>query len=149
MKTVIDRGLLTDLLLEALEPEAGDPRQWLVGDHEKPKDGGWQGDPGQSDWVPYVVLTATPSQPPTGDIATPTSDVWFGYAITAVGSSRGGADKIAAAARERLATVARQKTSDGRTISQVRMMRYGGIERVPANPTLYLVTDQISVWTTK
>jgi hypothetical protein len=149
MKTIIDRSHLTDLLLEALEPDADDERNWLVGDHEKPPTGGWQGEPGHSDWLPYMILTATPSQPPTGDIATPGSDVWFGYAVTVVGRSRRGADKLSAASQERLSRVARQKTPDGRTISQVRVMRYGGTEPLRIQPALYLVTNQFSIWTTK
>jgi hypothetical protein len=149
MRTIIDRSLLTDLLLEALEPETGDPRQWVVGDHERPKDGGWQGEPGMSDWVPYLVLNATPSEPPTGDLATPGSDVWFGYAVTSVGFSRRNAEKVSATARERLASVQRQKTSDGRSISTVQVSRYGANERVPLDPALWIITDQFRIYTTK
>jgi hypothetical protein len=149
MKTIINRSLLTDLLLATLEPDESDTRHWLVGDHEKPPKGGWQGEAGRSDWVPYLILTSLPSQPPTGDIATPGSDVWFGYAVTVAGQSRGGADHVSSVAREHLATLQRQKTSDGRTISQVRVTRYGGVDRLPLDPPLYLVTDQFSIFTTK
>lgn len=149
MRTLIDRSHVTNHLLAALEPPVGETRQWLVGDHEKPPDGGWQGEVGRSDWVPYMVLTATPSQPPTGDIATPDSDVWFGYAVTTVSVSREGAEKVSAVARERLITVRRQKMADDRTVSSVRVMRYGGNERLQTSPPLYLITDQFSVWTTK
>lgn len=147
--TPVDRSLLTQFLLDALEPTASQQRQWYVGDHEKPEEGGWQGPEGSDDWIPYIILTATPSQPPTGDIATPGSDVWFGYGVTSVARSRHGAEKMSFAAQERLASIQRQKTADNRTISQVRMMRYGGIDRVGAEPPLYLVTDQFSIYTTK
>lgn len=149
MNTIIDRSLVTDLLLDVLEPEEEDERVWYVGDHEKPIEGGWQGEAGRSDWIPYVVLTATPSQPPTGDVGSPGSDVWFGYSVTAVGKSRRGADKMSAVARERLTDFTRQKTSDKRTVSRVRVMKYGGMERLPLEPPLWLVTDQFSVWTTR
>lgn len=149
MKTIIDRSLLTDLLLEALEPSAEDERHWVVGDHEKPAEGGWSGEAQHSDWVPYMVLTALPSQNVSGDVATPGSDVWFGYAVTVAGKSRRGAEKASVVARERFASVQRQKTSDERTIAQVSVMRYGGVERLPLERPLYLVTDQFQIYTTK
>lgn len=147
--TPIDRSLLTDLVLAALEPGAGQTRQWFVGDHEKPPEGGWQGAEGSSDWVPYVILTATPSQQLQGDIATPSSDVWFGYAVTSVARSRSGSEKTSFAIQERLNESQRQKTSDGRTISRVAVVRYGGIDRVNAEPPLYILTDQFNIYTTK
>lgn len=145
----IDRSLLTDLLLEALEPDAGETREWVVGDHEKPPEGGWQGEPGNSQWVPYVVLTSAPSDTPTGDFGTPGADVWFRYGVTAVGRSRRGAERASAAARGQLESVPRQKTTDGRTVSQVQVSRYGGVERLPLEPPLFLVIDQVQVFTTK
>lgn len=149
---VIDRSLLTDLLLATLEPSEDDPfdfRDWIVGDHEKPPLGGWQEEAGHSDWVPYVVLTALPSQSVTGDLATPDSDVWFGYAVTAAGKSRLGAEKVSMVARERFATLQRQKTSDDRTISRVMVSRYGGVDRIKTEPPQFLVTDQFRIYTTK
>jgi hypothetical protein len=144
----IDRSLLTDLLLQQLEPETDDGRSWKVGDHAKPEDGGWQGEPGRSDWMPYFVLTAVPSERPTGDIARPGSDVWFGYAVTTVGKSRRGAEKASSVARERLAALRRQKTSDGRTIASVTVRTYGGNDRLPIEPPLFLITDQFTIYTT-
>ena len=147
----IDRGLLTDLLLDALEPEddPGETREWFVGDHEKPPEGGWQGQIGRSDWIPYIILTATPSQQIDGDIATPHSDVWFGYAVTSVATSRRAVEQMSSVARERLDEVKRQKTSDARTISNVQTTRFGGNERIQTEPPLFLVTDQFRIYTTK
>lgn len=145
----IDRSLLTDLILASLEPPAsGETRQWYVGDHEKPPQGGWAGQEGQSNWIPYMILTALPSGDVSGDIGRPHSDVWFGYGLTVVGVSRNGADKIAHAGRERLEAMSRQKTSDGRTIAKVSISRYGGIDVVRTEPTYWLVTDQIRFYTT-
>lgn len=147
MKTVIDRSILTDHLLAALQPEDMEVRQWIVGDHEKPPRGGWQGEPGHSQWVPYLVLTATPSSSIGGGLGAPGSNVWFGYAVTVVGLTRGQAEKASAVARERLASLQRTKTGDGRTISQVQVVRYGGIDRLGAEPPLYLITDQFNLFT--
>lgn len=149
MKTVIDRSLLTDLLLATLEPEAGETRQWMVGDHEKPAAAGWQEEAGRSNWIPYMILTSLPSRPPSGDLATPGSDVWFGYAVTVVGKSRRNAEKASVVARERLASLQRTTTSDGRSISQVQVTRYGAVEPLRIEPPLYLVTDQFNLFTTK
>lgn len=107
------------------------------------------GEPGRSDWKPYLVLTATSSQTPSGPIGSAESDVWFGYAVTVVGRSRKQAEKASAVARERLASLRREKTTDGRTIGQVQVMRYGGVDRLPTEPPLYLITDQFNVYTTK
>jgi hypothetical protein len=149
---MLDRSHLTDLLLETLEPapeDVTDVRQWYVGDHEKPPQGGWQGAEGQSDWVPYIILTGTPSQIISGDIATPTSDVWFGYAVTSVARKRRSAEKMSAVARERLHSLQRQKTDDGRTIARVQVTRFGGNDRIPSEPPYFIVTDQFRIYTTK
>jgi hypothetical protein len=39
-------------------------------------------------------------------------------------------------------------TSDGRTIGQVKITRYGGVDRLSREPPLYSITDQILFWTT-
>jgi len=150
----VNRKYLTNLILSALEYdpaelEPGDDRVWHVGDHEKPVGGGWQGPIGQSDFVPYFILMAVPSQRPTGDIAHPTSDVWFGYAITTVARSREGVEDVSAVARERVSKLTRQKTTDDRTVGRIEIIRYGGNDRIPMEPPLYLVTDQFTVYTTK
>lgn len=144
----IDRSYLTDLVIESLEPASGDSRQWYVGDHEKPKEGGWDGSEGRSNWIPYIIVNALPSQEVSGDVARPHSDVWFSYAITNVAISRRGADKMAKASRDRLSEMQRQKTGDGRTVAKVSVTRYGGIDRVNLEPPYYLVTDQIRFYTT-
>jgi hypothetical protein len=150
--TIIDRSLLTDLLLGVLEPDGEDPfdlREWAVGDHENPVDGGYQGEFGRSDFKPFMILVAGPSRTPTGDLRTPGSDVWFGYTVTSVHKSRRGVEKVAAVARERLATVSRQKTTDGRTIGSVQVERYGANEKLSVEPPLFLISDQFTLWTTK
>ena len=148
MKTAIDRSYLTDYLLGLLEPDVDDDRVWHVGDHEKPVEGGWQGDIGQSDWVPYMVLTAQPSSNPTGDIARPGSDVWFNYSVTIITRSRKMAEKLSYTVQERLVRSHRHKTGDGRTVSQAQMLTYGGATKLGIEPALYAITDQFRVYTT-
>lgn len=148
MKTAIDRSHLTDYLLEVLEPDEEDDRIWYVGDCEKPVDGGWQGEFGQSDWIPYMVLTPQPSSNPTGDMARPGSDVWFNYSITIITRSRKMAERLSYTVQERLIRSQRKKTADNRTISQAQMVSYGGVTPLKIEPVLYAITDQIRVYTT-
>lgn len=154
----IDRSLLTDLLLDTLEPTTtvdgpsgpvSEIREWVVGDHEKPPAGGWQGEPGHSEWVPYFILSSSPSSQISGDLATPESDVWFGYAVTVVTRTRRGVEKASMVARERLRSLNRQKTSDDRTISKVVISSYGGATRIPIEPVIFLNSDQFRIYTTK
>lgn len=148
MKVAIDRSYLTDHLLEILKPDVDDTRVWYVGDMEKPVEGGWQGEIGQSDWIPYMVLTPQPSSNPTGDMARPGSDVWFSYSITILTRSRKMAEKLSYTVQERLVRSQRQKTGDGRTIAQVQMASYGGVMALKMEPVLYAITDQVRVYTT-
>lgn len=148
MKTAIDRSYLTDYLLEILEPDENDDRVWYVGDCEKPEEGGWQGEVGQSDWIPYMVLTPQPSSNPTGDIARPDSDVWFSYSVTIITRTRRMAEKLSYTVQERLVRTQRKKTSDGRTIAQAQMQTHGGSVKLGIEPPLYALTDQFRVYTT-
>lgn len=149
MKTAIDRSYLTDYLLEVLEPDEEDEdRVWYVGDTEKPPEGGWQGEIGQSDWIPYMVLTPQASSNPTGDIARPDSDVWFNYSVTIITRSRKMAEKLSYTVQERLVRSQRKKTSDNRTIAQAQMMTHGGAVKLGIEPPLYAITDQFRVYTT-
>lgn len=149
MKTAIDRSLLTDYLLDLLEPSSPfENRVWYVGDAEKPKEGGWQGEVGQSDWIPYMVLTPQSSSNPTGDIARPGSDVWFSYSVTVITRSRRMAEKLSFTVQQRMVASQRKKTSDGRTIAQVQMMTHGGAVKLNIEPPLYALTDQFRVYTT-
>lgn len=149
---VLDRSYLTDRLLDALEPDPSDldeDRVWHVGDHEKPPKGGWQGAEGKSEFIPFFILTSTPSQTPTGDLGTTGRDVWFGYAITVIARTRRTAEKTSALAHEKLNEIEREKLDDGSTISRIQVMRYGGVDRISIEPPLYLITDQFTIYTTR
>lgn len=144
----INRTALTDHALQGLQPDGTEPETWEVGDHEKPKDGGWQGDPGRSDFVPYVVLTALRSQRPSGPIGDPGSDVIFPYALTNIGSSRRQVQMMSDLAREKFRSLARTNDSEGQRFGSVDVASYGGVDRVSQDPPIYSVTDTVNVWTT-
>lgn len=144
-----ERTPMTDTALEALKPEGSETEQWEVGDHEKPKAGGWQGDPGRSPFVPYVVLTALPSQRPSGPIGQPGGDVVFPYGLTCMGSSRRQVQMMGDLARKRFRSLQRQKDSAGQTFGGVDVARYGGVDRVSVDPPIYSTTDTVNVWATR
>lgn len=144
----INRTALTDHALAALQPDGTEDETWEVGDHEKPLDGGWQGDPGRSAFVPYVVLTALRSQRPTGSIGEPGRDAIFPYALTNIGSSRRQVQMMSDLAREKFLALARTDDAQGQRFGGVDIANYGGVDRIAQDPPLYSVTDTINVWTT-
>lgn len=146
--TVINKSLLTNAIVAALQPDGTKTEQWFVGDHEKPVQGGWLGEPNHSVFVPYVVATSLPSQNPTGPMGASGADVNFPYAFTSMGDSRVMVERMSDIAREQVQALARTKTDDGRTIGQVKITRYGGVDRLSREPPLYSITDQILFWTT-
>jgi len=144
-----NRTSATDHALESLKPDGSETEQWEVGDHEKPKKGGWQGDPGRSPFVPYVVLTALPSQRPSGPIETPGGNVVFPFGLTCIGSSRRQVQMMADLARDRFRRLARTKDSAGQTFGSVDVARYGGVDRLSQEPPLYSTTDTMNIWMTR
>ncbi len=144
-----NRRLMTDHALEALLPEGEEQQRWEVGDHEKPKQGGWQGDPGRSDFIPYVVLTSLRSQRPSGPISTPGGDVLFLYALTSIGSSRRQVQMMSDLARERFRSLARTKDDAGQTFGSVDIASYGAVDRLSTEPPIYSITDTLNVWMTR
>lgn len=144
-----ERTPMTDHALESLKPDGSETETWEVGDHEKPKAGGWQGDPGRSSFVPYVVLTALPSQRPSGSIEEPGGDAVFPFGLTCMGSSRRQVQMMADLARKRFRSLARTKDDAGQTFGGVTITRYGGVDRLSQDPPLYSTTDTVNVWMTR
>lgn len=144
-----NRTAATDHALSALPPSGGEIQVWEVGDHEKPRNGGWQGDPGESDFVPYVVLTAMNSQRPSGPLSDPDGNAIFPFALTCLGSSRRQVQMLADLVRDRMMSLAQTKDADGQTFGGVTVMRYGTVDRIGIEPPLYTTTDTVNVWITK
>lgn len=59
-----------------------------VGDGEKPRDVGWTGVPGQSDFHAYIIVYPTGGGGVDGSIGRPHDDVTLVYQLTCVGSTR-------------------------------------------------------------
>lgn len=94
---VPDRGVLTDLLVATLTAGLTNDPAILVGDGMAPTAGGWpQGEPGEGDFVPYVVLTCSSWRPAAGTVLTPVSDAWTAsYRVGSYGGQREEADYVA------------------------------------------------------
>lgn len=145
---VFDRTALVDHCLTALRPDGSEAESWEVGDHEKPKSGGWQGDPGRSAFVAYVVLTSLATQRPQGSLGQPGENAVFPMALTSIGSSRRQASLLSDLARTRMAELARTDDAAGQRIQSVDMARHGGVDRVSMDPPVYSITDTVHLWST-
>lgn len=94
---VPDRGVLTDTLVVALTAALDDDPAILVGDGMAPVEGGWpKGEPGEGDFVPYIVLTCGSWRPAAGLTLAPAGDAWSAsYRVGSYGGQREHADYVA------------------------------------------------------
>lgn len=100
-KPLFARGALTDWLIGQLTDGLAD-KGILVGDAVAPKAGGWTGSqPGQGNFVSYVVLSTGAAQPASRmPLAEPDADDWAAsYTLRAVGAMRQQCDWTADQAR--------------------------------------------------
>jgi hypothetical protein len=70
----------------------------LVGRGERPPGAGWQGEPGQTAFTPYVVLYPSAGIP-DGDLADPNVYLDYSCQLTCVGATQEGAEAVADAAK--------------------------------------------------
>lgn len=98
----------TDAVAERLEA-AGLP----VGRGYKPDDGGWQGEPGASEFIGYVVLYPTPGLT-DGDLCDPHSYLDYQVQATCVAATQEGAEAVADTVRAAL--IGARLTVTGRSL---------------------------------
>lgn len=95
----------TDAVVAALEAAGV-----LVGRGEEPSGAGWQGEPGASQFTPYVVLYPTPGMG-DGDLADPNTYLDYACQATCVAATQEGAEAAADIAKtivgQRLAVAGR------------------------------------------
>lgn len=135
---MIARSTVTEAVHAALE--AADV---LVGDAEAPDGGGWQGEPGASAFVPYVVVWPlwSDTDGANDDIH---ADLTARYGLTAVGISRSQAEQLCDRARAASRTV----VVAGHRVWPVTFETQGDVRRddTHANqPPLFYVPDRIAV----
>lgn len=154
-KTLVDRGSLTNLLIENLQ-ELGFP----VGDAEAPEidedsaepHAGWNGEPNSpgSTFVPYLVLTPQTATISSGSFADPQDGWQIPYSLATFGATRQQVEALANRARKVLRSLSKlQVTLDGEDfkIQQLWYPAMGGIGRVDATyPSTFGEVDTVTVW---
>ena len=74
-------------IIKALEDDG-----MIVGDAVKPPNCGWSGTPGQSQFIPYLIVYPTGGGGVDGPLGDTRSDVQYVYQVTCIGSTREQAD---------------------------------------------------------
>lgn len=83
--TVIGTAVLAAIRTVVLCGDGVGPQLWSSTNLSGP---GWQGIPGQGDFIPYAVLYDLPGNTFDGSLQDPDRDVWWSCQITIVGVSR-------------------------------------------------------------
>ena len=140
---------ITNALLGILNGTAA-----TVGDGEMPAGAGWQGPPGSSEFVGFIVLrsytggmTRTAGR---GTITSPDADALSYYELLGVGATRDQAELLGDMARSHL--VGARPTVAGRSIQSIAVEELGGTERddttEPGEPRVWISADLICVSST-
>lgn len=140
---------ITNALLTILEGTAA-----TVGDGEMPAGAGWQGSPGASQFVGFIVIRSyTGGMTRTlgrGTITSPDSDALSYYELLGVGATRDQAELLGDLARRHL--VGARPTVPGRSIQSIAVEELGGTERddttEPGEPRVWISADLICVSST-
>lgn len=145
----VSRRRITNAVLLELSNELTVP----VGDADKPAAGGYQGEWGQSEFVPYVVLTPSGGSQGTGPQSDSQSDIVFGYEITGIGISRDQCEWMLDEARIAIFGLRRADIDMGdsttRRVRNVIVSSYGGLDRTEGpEPHWWIATDQVQLDTT-
>jgi hypothetical protein len=133
---------LTNAIIGALEA-AG----LVVGDAIQPEAGGWQGVPGESEFVPYVDVWPTPGGIADGTIASPYSDVDTDYVLRTFGATRAQVEYVADMAWEVMRTA--DFSTSGRKVTLVRPDVLPGVIRDDdAQPPVFFAPGRWRICTT-
>jgi hypothetical protein len=118
-----------------------------VGDALKPASAGWQGAPGESEFVPYMIVWALPGQF-NGTIGDPQDDAELSYQVTCVGETREQAEWVADKAIDAL--VGQTITVTGRSVMQYIELGDTGTTRRDddVKPSVFIATPRFDVYTT-
>ena len=143
------RSQFTDFLLEEIN------KVLLCGDHEAPREGGWDGPPEDLDssYHPYVVLGAGTIGEASGPLGDSQADVRAPYIITSYGPNRRIAEESSEIARAVLLDLARTiVVLDGANwkVQQVRTSTIGAVVRNDSAETAkFSEVDTLTVWLSK
>lgn len=119
------------------------------GDAEAPDGGGWQGEVGDSNFIPYTVITPMDSEQGDGPSSDPQVDVVWNYAITSFGVSRDQCEWISDLAKQGVLSMKRQtielRTGLSCKVLTTNISSYGGVDRGGQEPPWYAQTDVVSI----
>lgn len=118
-----------------------------VGDARKPPGAGWQQQPGQSEFVPYLIVYPLPVEF-DGHLAASDDQAWFYWQVTCVGETREQAEwgmDLAIAA-----FVGRTLTVTSRDVARVTLDDAAGGVRADetVQPTVFIATPRFRAWST-
>ena len=145
---VLYRGPFTDLLL-AILGSLNKP----VGDGVIPIGAAWQGEPNQSVFVPFMVLSTLTASRSGGPIADPQADWLLPYLVQSFGATRSQCEWMADHARQVLAGLEQEIiTLDVHTylVQQIRVDSIGGVNRNDVtDPPTWGMQEQVTAWLSK
>ena len=156
MKSIIDRGSFTTLVLAALTP-LGYP----VGDGEMPEnDGvgehaGWNGEPNMpgSIYVPYFVVSVQSAGLSSGSFRDPQDGWQLPYSLASFGLSRAHVEAMANKGRKALRELHHDSVvldSETYKVQQVHFTTLGAVIRSDAtSPATFGEVDAITFWLTQ
>lgn len=123
----------------------------LVGDGRRPDGGGWQDAPGQSEFVPYLVLYGLQHerQGPDSSIADRNTAPVLRYQVTAVGADRDQAETASDLAARQLLNGAPLDIPGWSTVLLVHEFAMPADRDEEVNPPLFQVVDRYRLDTQK
>lgn len=158
MSQVLDRKLLTDLVLATLAPGT-----YPIGDAGPPdlpvdpalRHAGWNGQPNApgSFYVPYAILTPGSISNTSGPLSDPQGDAQVPYTLAYYGVNRGQVELLGGKLRTLLLGLRDQRfisADHNHKIQQVWFSVIGGVGRVEAtDPPTFGAIDTLTIWVTK
>ena len=155
MKSMIDHGALTDLVLATLGAQLGTAKTSPgIGDGVKPNETGWLGgQPGDDIFRPYLVLVSGGATPIGQDLETSTPMFGVTFSLRCFGGSRKQCDWMATQARSALFHVIREVFGDPKgdptkywAVMGLTWGSLGALTRVDAtDPPFWQVADTFTL----
>lgn len=116
----------------------------LIGDGRKPEDGGWQGAPGQSEFVAYAVLYSLNHlrQGPDASLEDRNSDPVYRYQTNSVGKDRRQAERTADLVAGTLLNREPLDIPNRQTVLLIHETSTGVIPDESLNPPVFVTIDR-------
>lgn len=135
---------------EALRTFLADATSLPVGDGKAPAGAGWQGAPGQSSFVAYLVVHSTPGGALAGSLGRPSTEAQWLWQIDSVGATQHATEKALDRVRDHLLAVPLPDLAiPGRKVTYVdEEISSGSAREDPDQPATFRSFAQYRIWTT-